>query len=123
MLSGVCPLAWRAAGDVRGLDVLPLILPEGAEAYVDSAFTSYEREDAAREADGLDLQVCYRRGLNRRQHPHLEAFKALMRRRIETTFSEVTALFAHHVHAVCFAGFQIKLCLFLLAFTLNKAFI
>jgi hypothetical protein len=65
-----------AAGDVRGLDVLPLVLPQGAEAYVDSAFTSYEREDAAREADALDFQVCYRRGPDRRQHPHLEAFKA-----------------------------------------------
>jgi Transposase DDE domain len=71
-----------AAGDVRGLDVLPLVLAQGAEAYVDSAFTSYEREDAAREADALGFQVCYRRGLDRRQHPQLEAFKALMRRRI-----------------------------------------
>lgn len=112
-----------SAGDVRGLDVLPWELPAGAEASADAAFTSYEREDAARELDEVDLQVCYRKGISRRQHPHLEAFKALLRRRIETTFSEVTALFGHHIQAVTFAGFQLKVCLFLLAFTINKAFI
>lgn len=109
-----------SASDQRGLDVLPLNLPAGSELYADAAFTCYWLEDALREQGDLDLQVCYRANSLRREHPALEGFKTLMRRPIESTFSAITRLFGHHVHAVSFAGFQIKLALFLLAFTLDK---
>jgi hypothetical protein len=84
------------------------------------AFTCYWLEDALREQGELDLQVCYRANSLRRQSPALEGFKTLMRRGIESTFSAISTLFGHHVHAVSFAGFQIKVALFLLAFTLNR---
>jgi hypothetical protein len=46
--------------------------------------------------------------------------KEQMRKRIETTFSEIKALFLRTIHAVTFSGFLIKLTLFLLAFTFDK---
>ena len=109
-----------SAAEQRGLDALPLALPAGTELYADAAFTCYWLEDTLREQGELDLQVCYRANSLRRQSPALEAFKTMMRRGIESTFSAITRLFGHHVHAVSFAGFQIKIALFLLAFTLNK---
>lgn len=109
------------ASELRALDALSLALPSGSELYADAAFTCYWMEDALRELDGIDLQVCYRRNSKRRQRPELEAFKKLMRRVIESTFSSLSTHFGHHIHAVSFRGFQLKLCLFILGFTLERA--
>ncbi len=109
-----------SASDVHGLQMLPLDLPAGSELYVDAGFTSYWIEDALRELDGIDLQVCYQRTAQRRERPEIESRKKLLRRPIESAFSAITALFGHHIHATTFQGFRLKLCLFLLAFTLNR---
>src|SRR5215210_7781206 len=79
-------------------------------------------EDSLRERDGIDMEVCYQRKALRRQRPEAERCKRLVRKRIESVFSAITSLFGHHIHAVTFRGFQLKLCLFLLSFTLSKAF-
>lgn len=41
----------------------------------------------------------------------------------ETAFSQITATFPRHVHAVSFRGFRLKVSLFVIAFALDKAFI
>ena len=46
-----------SANDVRGLGVLPLDLPEGSELFMDSGYTDYAAEDAARESDGVTSAV------------------------------------------------------------------
>lgn len=46
-----------------------------------------------------------------------------MRKRIETTFSQIKAMFPRHIHAVTSRGFQLKVSLFVIAFALQKAFI
>jgi Transposase DDE domain len=108
--------------ELRAFDALSLALPSGAELYADAAFTCYWIEDTLRELDSIDRQVCYRRNSKRRAQPQIEAFKKLMRRIIESAFSSLSVHFGHHIHAVTFRGFQLKLCLLLLGFTLNKAF-
>jgi hypothetical protein len=110
-----------SASDVHGLQMLALDLPAGSELYVDAGFTSYWVEDALRELDGIDLQVCYQRTAQRRERPEIESCKKLLRRPIESTFSAIRSLFASHIHATTFNGFQLKLSLFVLAFTLNRA--
>lgn len=47
----------------------------------------------------------------------------LMRKRIETVFSQITKMMPHHIHAVSFRGFLLKVSLFIIAFALGKAFI
>ncbi len=111
-----------SAADVHGYDVLPLALPKGSELYGDAAYCSYWREDTLIELDQLAPQICYARSAKqRRQSPEKEGFKKLTRKYIESVFSAITNLFPRHIHATTFRGFQLKLCLFLSAFTFEKA--
>jgi hypothetical protein len=45
-----------------------------------------------------------------------------MRKRIETVFSQITAMFPEHIHAVTLDGFLLKVSMFVIAFALDKAF-
>jgi hypothetical protein len=109
-----------SAFDVRGLNVLPLMLPSGSEVYADAAYSSAELEALALEQDGVDLQVCLRRNNARRQSPQREAAKKIIRQPVESLLSGITALFGRRVHAVTFRSFQLKIVLFLLAYSLKK---
>jgi hypothetical protein len=112
-----------AASDVRGLEVLPLELPAGGELFMDSAYTDYGAEDAAAELDGVTFAV-QRKGNSRRYDgPWASYYKQLMRKRIETVFSQVTAMFPRHIHATSFRGFLLKVAFFVIAFAIDKAFI
>lgn len=112
-----------SANDARGLGVLPLDLPKGSELFMDSGYTDYASEDAARELDGVTFAVQRRRGLKRWDEPWRAYYKQLMRKRIETAFSRLTAMFPRHIHATSFRGFLLKVSWFVIAFALEKAFI
>jgi hypothetical protein len=72
--------------------------------------------------DGIQLQVQGKSNSKRLNNLCLEFIKQTMRKRIETTFSELKGLFPSKIHAVTLRGFLIKVLLFLLAFQINKAF-
>jgi hypothetical protein len=112
-----------SASDVRGLEVLPLSLPEGSELFMDSGYTDYAAEDAAREQDSVTFAVQRRRNSRRWDEPWRAYYKQLMRKRIETAFSQLTAMFPRHIHATSFRGFLLKVSFFVIAFALDKAFI
>jgi Transposase DDE domain len=111
------------ANDVRGLEVLPLALPEGSTIFMDSGYTDYAAEDAARELDSITFAVQRKRNSKRWDEPLLAYYKQLMRKRIETVFSQITGMMPRHIHAVSFRGFLLKVSLFIFAFALDKAFI
>lgn len=111
------------ASDVRGLEVLPLSLPAGSELFMDSGYTDYGAEDAARELDGVTFAVQRKRNSKRWDEPWRAYYKQLMRKRIETVFSQVKAMFPRHIHAVSFRGFLMKVSFFVIAFAIDKAFI
>ncbi len=112
-----------SASDTRGLGVLPLDLPAGSELFMDSGYTDYGAEDAALEMDGVTFAVQRKRGSRRWDEPWRAYYKQLMRKRIETAFSQITALFPRHIHATSFRGFLLKVSWFVIAFALDKAFI
>lgn len=112
-----------SAPDVRGLEVLPLSLPEGREPFMDSGYTDYAMEDAAREQDPVAFAGRRRRNSRRWDEPWRVYHKQLMRKRIETTFSQFTAMSPRHIHATSFRGFLLKVSWFVIAFALDKAFI
>ena len=111
------------ANDVRGLEVLPLALPEGSTLFMDSGYTDYRAEDAAQELDAVTFSVQRKRNSKRGDEPLKAYYKQLMRKRIETVFSQITNMFPRHIHAVSFRGFLLKVSLFIIAFALEKAFI
>jgi hypothetical protein len=111
------------ANDTRGLGVLPLELPAGSEVFMDAAYTDYSAEDAAREADQVTFATCRKKNSQRRGEPAQEYYKTLMRKRIETVFSQITSWFPRHIHAVSLRGFLMKVSFFIIAFTLDQALI
>ena len=112
-----------AASDVRGLGVLPLELPPGSQLFMDSGYTDYAAEDADFEVDRVEFAPSRKSNSKRGDDSRRSYYKQLMRKRIETVFSQITALFPRHIHAVTLDGFLLKVSLFVIAFALDKAFI
>jgi hypothetical protein len=100
-----------------------LELPAGSEVFMDSGYTDYFAEDAAGEADELRFSVCRKKNSKRRDEPAESYYKTLMRKRIETVFSEITRLFPKRIHAVTLKGLLMKVSFFIIAFTLDRAFV
>ena len=95
-------------------------LPAGSELYADSGYTDYELEDYYKEMEQIHLLVMRKSNSKRPDHPALAFLKTMMRKRIETTFSEITAFFPRKIHAVTPQGFLLKVILIIFAYTLNR---
>lgn len=106
--------------DVQALKKLPLAVAAESRIYGDSAYTDYQVEDDIRQADMIELMIQRKRNSKRADEPWIRFIKEQMRKGIETSFSEIKALFLRKIHAVTFKGFLIKLVMFIMAFTLNK---
>ena len=102
------------------LKKLPMELPAESEVFADSAYTNYEIEDQLMEYDQIALKVQRKSNLKRQDSPSAAFIKEYMRKRIETTISEIKGLFLRKIHAVTFKGWLLKITLFIFAFTLNK---
>jgi Transposase DDE domain len=111
------------ANDVRGLNALPLSLPENAEVYGDAAYTDYPAEDDLRHTDGVVLQIARKRNSTRPDSRALAYIKQVIRHPIETVFSQITLRFPKSIHAVTLDGFLLKLVTFIFTVTLESAFI
>ena len=106
--------------DVQALKKLPLAVAAESKIYGDAAYTGYQIEDNMREADLVELMIQRKSNSLRKDEPWIRFIKEQMRKGIETSFSEIKALFLRKIHAVTFKGFLLKLVMFILAFTLNK---
>lgn len=106
--------------DVQALKKLPLTVAAESKIYGDAAYTDYQTEDDMREAELVELMIQRKSNSLRKDEPWIRFIKEQMRKGIETSFSEIKALFLRKIHAVTFKGFLLKLVMFILAFTLNK---
>lgn len=106
--------------DVQALKKLPLAVAAESKIYGDAAYTDYQTEDDMRETDLVELMIQRKSNSLRKDQPWIRFIKEQMRKGIETSFSEIKALFLRKIHAVTFKGFLLKLVMFILAFTLNK---
>jgi len=111
-------LAPGAQADIAAFKTLPLDLPAGSTIYADAAYTDYGWEDLL--AQGPHLSLVVPRKVNAKR-PMSSAQRYLChstRKRIESSFSQITALFARTLRAVTSRCFELKICLSLLAFAL-----
>lgn len=106
--------------DITAFKSMNIDLPAGSELYADSGYTDYELEDYYKELEQIHLLVMRKSNSKRPDHPALAFLKTMMRKRIETTFSEITAFFPRKIHAVTPQGFLLKVILFIFAYTLNR---
>lgn len=107
--------------DITGLRAMAVDLPEGSILYTDNAYTDCVLEDVFAEATGGEQQTARKANS---KCPHSPAHQFLLhyfRKRVETTFSQLTARFPKHIHAVTAAGFVLKLALFIFVHTLDQA--
>lgn len=111
------------ANDTRGLNALPFNLPTGSFIYCDAGYTDYQAEDNLKNVQLLNLQVMRKQNSQRSDTPWVAYLKQSIRHPIETIFSSITCRFPKTIHAVTIDGFLLKLTTFILAFTLESAFI
>ncbi len=107
--------------DITGLRAMALDLPDGSLLYTDNAYTDYALEDIFAESTG-GQQFTARKANSKRPHSPAQRFLLQhFRKGVETTFSQLTARFPKHLHAVTAAGFVLKLALFIFVRTLDQA--
>lgn len=106
--------------DITAFKAMPLDLPEGSCLYADAGYTCYEVEDLLEECEQVRFYCCRKSNSKRKDEPHMAFLKDYYRKRIETTFSGITAFFPKKIHAVTPQGCILKLILFIFAYTLNR---
>jgi len=107
--------------DITAFQSMNIDLPEGSQLFADSAYTDYQLEDLYNQTEQIELLVERKSNSKRADHPALAFIKNCMRKRVEVTFSEITALFPKKIHAVTPQEFILKVILFIFSYTLARS--
>ena len=100
--------------DVGCLDLFDFDVPTGSEIYADRIYNNYLLEDILDEA-GIHFKPLRKSNSKRKREYWEERWIHLHRKVIETTGSLITQLLPKKIHAVTSVGFELKVCLFVLA--------
>lgn len=106
--------------DFGALQRLPLQVAPESSIYMDANYTHYQSEDDAFEAEAIWLKTARKSNSIKKDDPHVRYLKTIMRKGIETTFSELKAKMLRSIHAVTEKGFLLKVALFVIAFAFDK---
>ena len=104
--------------DITALRSMDLNLPEGSTLFGDSGFLDRQFEKALGEEAGLRLVVPRRSNMKEQLEGCLEFICGVRRKRVETTFSQLTQRLARSIRAVTARGFELKILLTVLAFSI-----
>lgn len=114
-------LAPGSQADINAFRRLSLDLPASATVFADKGYLD-QHEEALLDEAGLRL-VTPRRKNSRSPLPVWMSYIAEHKRKyIETVFSQITSAFGRTVHAVTARGFELKVFLTVLAFTITATF-
>lgn len=105
--------------DLIGLAELRLDLPAGSELLADKGYTSYKMEDRLLEEESIRLLALRKSNSKRKRPQEQERTIRKGRKRIETTFSQVSTRLARRIHAVTAAGFEGKVWAAFVAFAIT----
>ena len=112
-----------SAHDSNALKQMPLQIPEGSVVYGDSAYTNYAIEEMLKDAEDIDLLVARKSNSKRKHEPYIEYLISVMRKRIETTFSEISNFLPKKIHAVTEFGFLLKIVVFIFGYAISRTII
>jgi hypothetical protein len=112
-------LAPGSTADVSALPGFDFDLPPGSTVYGDSAFTLYYLEDVMREALGIDLSPLRKKNSKRPVPGYIAYLQGHGRKMVETAGSLVARLLPKSIHAVTSQGFELKIMLFVLAYSVS----
>jgi hypothetical protein len=109
-------LAPGAESDVTVYKQFNFDLPDNSVCYGDKAYNDYDHEDMLKETAGISFRPTRKKNSLRATDSHIErTAHRTFRKRIETAFSKITALFPKCIHAVTQKGFELKVISFIIA--------
>ena len=107
-----------SVGDLPGWKSLFLDLPAGSDLYADKAYNDDAYEDTLKEVAQIELTAA-RRCNSKRPHPGYIGYLChVIRKRVETAFSQIAAHFPRYLHAVTARGFALKVFLTILVISI-----
>ncbi len=107
-------------GDISGLKLMNLDLPEGSTLYGDRAYQSAQFETLLKDEADVHLVTQKRRNSKTPLKGPLAFLQKIYRRGIETTFSQITRLMGRFISARSRKGFELRVVWFLLAYSIEK---
>jgi hypothetical protein len=114
-----CFLTHGGFGDVDALKYYAYDLPENSIIYADRAYNDYEIEDLLQEIDHIALTPMRKKNSKRQLPAYVSFVQHYHRKRIETAGSLIEQMFPKSIHAVTSQGFELKVALFVIAYSLN----
>jgi hypothetical protein len=114
-----CFLTPGSYSDVRMLKAFRFDVPEGSHVYADKAYNDYAMEDVLLEASHLQLYPIRKKHSKRILPPSIAYVQHYYRKRIETVGSLIERMLPKTIHAVTAEGFELKVFLFVLAYSFN----
>ena len=107
-----------ATSDVNGLYGFDFDLPQGATIIADKAYNLYWFEDILKEA-GLNLMPIRKKNSKRPHQSWERGLQWLCRQQVETSGSMIDRQLPKSIHAVTAGGFELKVVLFVLGFSIT----
>jgi len=106
--------------DAKALERILEKLPPESRIYADSAYTNYQVEDTLFEKEFVKLKT-QRKSNSKRPDTHTVVLEKLsMRKRVETSISDIKKMFPRTIHPVTLNRFLLKLILFIFALQLTQ---
>ena len=115
-----CFLTYGSFGDVEALQDYTFDVPAGAIIYADKAYNDYEIEELLKEIDHIQLLPMRKKNSKRALPPYISFVQHYHRKRIETAGSLIEQMLPKSIHAVTPQGFELKVALFVVAYSLNS---
>lgn len=117
-----CVLTPGSVSDVQVLKAYAYDLPCGSVVYADKAYNNYEIEGLLAEVEGVHLLPIRKKNSRRPLSASARYLQSYYRKRVETAGSQLMGLFPKSLHAVRAAGFELKVALFVLAYSFDCYF-
>jgi hypothetical protein len=114
-----CFLTHGGFGDVDALKYYAYELPDGSIMYADKAYNDYEIEDLLKDVDHIELLPMRKKNSQRALPPEVCFVQHYHRKMVETAGSLIAQLLPKSIHAVTSQGFELKVALFVIAYSLN----
>jgi hypothetical protein len=117
-----CFVTHGSLSDVEGLKYFAFDLPEGSIVYGDKAYNDYKGEDLLHDAEHITLLPIRKKNSKRALPRYVSFVQHYSRKKIETAVSLIEQTLPKSIHAVTSQGFELKVLLFVVVYSLNCLF-
>jgi hypothetical protein len=114
-----CFLPPGSFSEVRALKTCQFAVPNGSHIDADQAYNDDDIEDVVVEAADIHLSPIRKKNSTRAVPPHITYVQHYHRKMIETVGSLIERMLPKTIHAVTAEGVELKVFLFVLAYSLN----